>query len=112
MPNIVYVHAEGQTHPWTWALIHGGFILAQCAALIYFGESTNWPAVKPCKVRRPHTVDHRNRLDAVVTTTASGIITDWNTQAEIMFDVPRTKAIGQPLTTYPSPVILHRGECR
>ena len=36
MPNIVYVHAEGQTHPWTWALIHGGFILAQCAALIYF----------------------------------------------------------------------------
>ena len=25
MPDMVYGHAEGQTHPWTWALIHGGF---------------------------------------------------------------------------------------
>jgi len=39
-------------------------------------------------------------LDGVVTTNASGIITDWNTQAELMFDVARTEAIGQPLTTY------------
>ncbi|MGB5045406.1 MAG: hypothetical protein WBO11_10635, partial [Nitrospira sp.] len=27
MPDMVYGHAQGQTHPWTWALIHGGFIL-------------------------------------------------------------------------------------
>ena len=39
-------------------------------------------------------------LDAVVTANASGIVTDWNTQAEFMFDISRTEAIGQPLTTY------------
>ncbi|MEP7153277.1 MAG: PAS domain S-box protein, partial [Nitrospira sp.] len=39
-------------------------------------------------------------LDAVVTTDATGAITGWNTQAEIMFDVPRTEAVGKSLTDY------------
>lgn len=36
MPYMVYNHPAAQQHPWTWALIHGGFILAECAALLYF----------------------------------------------------------------------------
>ncbi|MBH0189954.1 MAG: hypothetical protein HP493_14240, partial [Nitrospira sp.] len=36
MPYMVYNHPAAQEHPWTWALIHGGFILAECAALLYF----------------------------------------------------------------------------
>ena len=36
LPAMVYRHPEGQAHPWTWALIHAGYILAQCAALLYF----------------------------------------------------------------------------
>jgi|CXWL01.1.fsa_nt_gi signal transduction histidine kinase len=36
MPYMVYNHPAAQEHPWTWALIHGGFILAECAALVYF----------------------------------------------------------------------------
>jgi len=36
MPYLVYNHPAAQQHPWTWALIHGGFILAECAALLYF----------------------------------------------------------------------------
>ena len=114
LPNIVYVHAEGQTHPWTWALIHGGFILAQCAALIYFwrvNELASGEALQSEAARTQLIIE--TALDAVVTTTASGIITDWNTQAEIMFDVPRTKAIGQPLTTYlitgHSPTVANAG---
>ncbi len=35
-PTLVYNHAGAQHHPWTWALIHGGFILAECAALIVY----------------------------------------------------------------------------
>ena len=27
----VYDHADGAQHPWTWALIHGSFVLASCA---------------------------------------------------------------------------------
>jgi len=26
----VYAHAAGSSHPWTWALIHGGFVLVSC----------------------------------------------------------------------------------
>ena len=35
-PTLVYNHSEAQHHPWIWALIHGGFILAECAALLVY----------------------------------------------------------------------------
>ena len=35
-PTLVYNHAGAQHHPWSWALIHGGFILAECAALLVY----------------------------------------------------------------------------
>ncbi len=31
-PEAVYSHASGQQHPWEWALVHGGFVLATCVA--------------------------------------------------------------------------------
>ncbi|TKB63898.1 MAG: hypothetical protein E8D48_03000 [Nitrospira sp.] len=35
-PTMVYNHAGAQHHPWHWALIHGGFIVAECAALLVY----------------------------------------------------------------------------
>ena len=35
-PTLVYNHVGAQHQPWTWALIHGGFILAECAALLVY----------------------------------------------------------------------------
>lgn len=36
--NTVYNHPGGADHPWTWALIHGAFVLASCAGnLIAWG---------------------------------------------------------------------------
>ncbi len=35
-PTMVYNHPAAQHHPWMWALIHGGFILAECAALLVY----------------------------------------------------------------------------
>ncbi len=35
-PAMVYNHPAAQQHPWIWALIHGGFILADCAALLVY----------------------------------------------------------------------------
>ena len=100
MPDMVYGHAEGQAHPWTWALIHGSFILAQCAALLYFWRVNEVAREEALESEARTRMIIETALDAVVTTNASGIITDWNTQAELMFDVPRTDAIGQPLATY------------
>ena len=100
IPSIVYVHAEGQEHPWSWALIHGSFILAQCAALLYFWRVNEVAREEALQSEARTRMIIETALDAVVTTNASGVITDWNTQAELMFDVARTEAIGQPLTTY------------
>ncbi len=100
VPSMVYVHAEGQAHPWTWALIHGSFILAQCAALLYFWRVNEVAREEALQSEARTRMIIETALDAVVTTNVSGIITDWNTQAELMFDVSRTDAIGQPLTTY------------
>ena len=100
MPSMTYVHAEGQEHPWSWALIHGSFILAQCAALIYFWRVNEVAREEALQSEARTRMIIETALDGVVTTNASGIITDWNTQAELMFDVARTEAIGQPLTTY------------
>ncbi|HEX5425583.1 MAG TPA: histidine kinase dimerization/phospho-acceptor domain-containing protein, partial [Candidatus Acidoferrales bacterium] len=35
-PTMVYNHSGAQHHPWHWALIHGGFILAESAALLIY----------------------------------------------------------------------------
>ncbi|MFO0699230.1 MAG: ATP-binding protein [Nitrospira sp.] len=35
-PTLVYNHADAQHDPWMWALIHGAFILAECAALLVY----------------------------------------------------------------------------
>lgn len=35
-PTMVYNHTAAQRHPWNWALIHGGFILAESAALLIY----------------------------------------------------------------------------
>ena len=35
-PTMVYNHSAAQHHPWYWALIHGGFILAESAALLIY----------------------------------------------------------------------------
>lgn len=36
VPHLVYAHMDAQTHPWTWALIHGGFILAESVACLMY----------------------------------------------------------------------------
>ena len=36
VPGMVYNHSAAQAHPWIWALVHGGFILAECAALLVY----------------------------------------------------------------------------
>jgi signal transduction histidine kinase len=35
-PTLVYNHAGAQHDPWTWAFIHGGFILSECTALLVY----------------------------------------------------------------------------
>ena len=38
--NLIFNHDSGQSHPWTWAVIHGVAVLAACAGVIVFWRST------------------------------------------------------------------------
>ena len=100
LPAMVYRHAEGQAHPWTWALIHGGFVLAQCAALLYFWRVNAMAQAEALQSETRTRMVIETALDAVVTTDAKGAIPGWNTQAETMFDVPRSEAMGKSLADY------------
>jgi PAS domain S-box-containing protein len=43
-PASVYNHASAWAHPWHWAIIHGAFVLAECAAILMYwrlNESAN-----------------------------------------------------------------------
>ncbi len=44
-PTMVYNHPAAQHHPWTWAFIHGGFILAESAALLVYWRVTETESV-------------------------------------------------------------------
>lgn len=69
-------------------------------ALLYFGRVNELSREEALQSEAHTRMIIETALDAVVTANASGIVTDWNTQAEFMFDISRTEAIGQPLTTY------------
>ena len=102
MPTMVYNHDAGQAHPWNWSLIHGTFILAECVALTYLwrvNEIAQTAAIES-ETRTRIGMVIETALDAVVTTDAGGIITEWNAQAERMFEVARAEAIGTLVSTY------------
>lgn len=56
VPTLVYNHPGAQHHPWTWALIHGGFIVAECAALLVY-----WRVNETAQVALSH---ERDRAEA------------------------------------------------
>ncbi len=100
MPDMVYGHADGRAHPWTWALIHASFLLAQCVALLYFWRVNELAQEETRRSEARTRMIIETALDAVVTTNTAGTIIDWNSQAESIFGVSRSEAVGKPLTTY------------
>ncbi|MFO0732596.1 MAG: ATP-binding protein [Nitrospiraceae bacterium] len=99
-PTLVYNHHAAQTQPWTWALVHGAFILAESAALLYFWRINEVAQIEAMESEARTRMVIETALDAVVTTDATGTITGWNAQAELMFEISRGETIGRSLTTY------------
>jgi two-component system, sensor histidine kinase and response regulator len=93
--HAVYNHGQAQQNPWTWATIHGMFIVAESAALLVFwrlNESAQAQAIES-EARTRLVIE--TALDAVISTDVQGKIIDWNRQAEVLFQYTRDEAIGQ-----------------
>ena len=103
MPTLVYNHPAAQADPWTWALVHGSFIVAESIALLYFWRVNEVAQLSALKSEARTRMVIETALDAVVTTDAQGTISEWNAQAELMFETSRDEAIGRSLAAYLSP---------
>ena len=94
-PDLVYNHLGGHQHPWIWATIHGGFILAESVALLIFwrlNEMAQSQALES-EARTRRVIE--TALDAVISIDGHGKIIDWNGEAEALFQRTRAEALGQ-----------------
>jgi two-component system, sensor histidine kinase and response regulator len=92
--HAVYNHGQGQENPWTWAMVHGVFILAESAALLVFWRLNESAQAQAIESKAAGLVIE-TALDAVISTDVHGKIIDWNRQAEVLFQYTRDEAIGK-----------------
>jgi diguanylate cyclase (GGDEF)-like protein/PAS domain S-box-containing protein len=103
VPNSVYSHADAAAHPWRWAFIHGGFVLAAAAANVYAwtisedDHRRSQAELRDSEARLRTIVD--TSLNAVVTMDGEGLITGWSLRAEQTFGWSRDEAVGRTLAS-------------
>jgi two-component system, sensor histidine kinase and response regulator len=98
-PEDVYNHRGAWEHPWTWAAIHGLFIVAMSVAGI-----ANWRLNERSQSqlsRLAAIVESSD--DAVYGWTLDGTITSWNEGAARLFGYTYDEVVTQPLSLLVSP---------
>ena len=105
-PQDVYNHAGAQQHPWVWAGVHGGFILAMSAAGV-----ANWKFSERSQsqlFRLAAIVE--SSADAIYGWATDGTINSWNRGAVELFGYSHDEIIGQSFVVLVPP--LRRDETR
>ncbi len=90
-PSSVYNHPSALAEPWTWALIHGGFILAESTAILVL-----WRVNESAVSKTRAVID--TALDAVIGMDDQGCIIDWNRTAEAIFGWTAEEVLGRRLS--------------
>lgn len=96
-PMLTYNHPMAQHHQWIWALVHGGFILAESAALLVYWKVNEraQEKSKESEARLRQLIDAAP--DALIVIDGKGRIVLVNRQAESLFGYARAEFCGQPL---------------
>ncbi|MCA1839871.1 MAG: PAS domain S-box protein [Actinomycetota bacterium] len=97
-PSSVYNHASAIEHPWRWAAIHGGFILAESAACLTAWRLNEVSRVKADESHQQLAALVQSSDDAIVGLLPNGRILSWNPGAEKLFGYSETQAASQPFT--------------
>ncbi len=103
-PHDVYNHAGAWRHPWVWAGVHGGFLLAVSAAAI-----AHWKLNERAQAQLSRTAAIvESSADAIYGWAPDGTINSWNRGAVDLFGYSRDEIVGQSLLVLIPP--WRRGE--
>jgi PAS domain S-box-containing protein len=100
----VYNHAEAQAHPWTWALIHGVFVISAGAANVVAWRLNEGERARIRETER-RAREHERRFkaivessdDAITSTALDGTLTSWNAGAERLYGYRAEEILGRPV---------------
>ncbi|MEA2828844.1 MAG: two-component system, sensor histidine kinase and response regulator [Actinomycetota bacterium] len=107
-PHDVYDHASAQQHPWVWAGVHSGFIVAMSAAGV-----ANWKLNERSQSQLAGLAAIvESSDDAIYGWTTHGLISSWNRGAVELFGYRPDEIIGQPVTVLVPPPLLEETYAR
>jgi signal transduction histidine kinase len=89
-PDWVYNHPDAVRAPWTWAAIHAGFVLAECAALLGY-----WAIAERARARSELVLDSAG--EPILGLGLDGRVTFANPAAARLLGAPADRLAGQPL---------------
>src|SRR5262245_41271139 len=89
-PTMVYNHPDAWLHPWKWAAIHGGFVLAASVASL-----VNWQLNETARAQTELLLNSAG--DGIFGVDRQAVVTFMNPAAERMFGQTSESLIGQPL---------------
>jgi PAS domain S-box-containing protein len=91
-PHDVYNHPGAEQHPWVWAGVHGGFILAMSLAGMAnwkFSERSQSQLFRLAAIAE-------SSADAIFGWSTDGTINSWNRGAVELFGYSHDEVVGQP----------------
>jgi two-component system, cell cycle sensor histidine kinase and response regulator CckA len=97
-PRSVYNHPDAIANPWTWALIHAGFVLAACVVMI-----VNWRAHETAQAYTELILD--SAPDGICGVDATGVIAFMNPSGARTLGWARRELVGRAVQD----VLLPRG---
>ena len=98
-PEDVYNHRGAWEHPWTWAAVHGFFIIGMSVAGI-----ANWKLNERSQAQLTRLASIVESSDnATYGWTTEGVITSWNEGAAGLYGYTHEEIVGRPLTVLVPP---------
>jgi diguanylate cyclase (GGDEF)-like protein len=101
-PEAVYNHPSAWAHPWRWALLHGGFILAMSVASVAAWRLNEFQALYDPLTRLPNRELFRDRVERAL----RAVERTGRTAAVVLFDLDGFKKVNDSLGHSAGDVLL------
>ena len=97
MPAAVYNHPHAMAHPWMWAAVHGGGILAESLGLLLYWKFNETATAQLRKSERQLQLVVESAPHGLLIVNQDGVMVMVNAQIERVGGYPRQELLGQPM---------------